>query len=270
MIVMKRFLALLSVCVALVSCGSAKYTVPVELSSPSKSGLSLTGKSISVAYANGGPDSLFLASVAENFACVLEEDYFDGEEAVGLYKVDSPADRDTSAKAGMLDLIMTSGSDVAFLFDVMPSGSSDVPSELRLYAYDSMSKVDTVHFFIGKVTLGKWDADLYGKVVGEKSAVIFSPSWSRENISFYYFSSDTWNEAIENASKYKFKEAIDLWLTLVKSKDAYKAACARYNIAAACYIMGQNSLAVKWLDQCDALYSIPESATIRKKIAARL
>ncbi len=269
---MKRLLTILLFCAALVSCGPSKYSVAVELSSPSKSGLTLAGKSVSVAYTakSVSDDSLFLASVADAFIGILEEEYFDGEEAVGMFKVDEVDGKDNASKEGMLDLIMETGTDIAFLFDVASSGSSATPSELRLYAYDSMDRADTVKVFLGRVSLGKWDADLYGKVVGEKSADIFAPTWSRQNIPFYYFSSDKWNEAIEDASQYKFREAADIWLTLVNSKDQFKAACARYNVAAVCYIFGQNSLALKWLDQCDAVYTIPESSSLRKKVTSRL
>ncbi|MCD8313761.1 MAG: DUF6340 family protein [Bacteroidales bacterium] len=268
---MKRLLSIFLFCAVLVSCGPSKYSVAVELSSPSKSGITLAGKTISVAYTNSGvsADSAFLAYTADSFIETLEKEYFDGEEAVPLYKVDSEPGKDNTSKEGMLDLLMETGTDLVFLFDVAPSGSSSTPSILTLYAYDALNKADTVQSFTGKVTLGKWDPDLYGHVVGEKSADIFSPSWVREYIYFYYFSSDKWNEAVEAASEYRFKDATDIWLTLVSSKDQYKAACAQYNIAAVCYIYGHYDLAAKWLDQADKLYPIPESTTLRKKINSR-
>ncbi len=269
---MNRSVLILSGLVTLVAaCSPSKYSVAVELSSPSKSGISLVGKTVSVAYRNNGDseDSLFLARTADSFIEVLEDEYFDGEESVPLFKVDAAVDEDVTAKDGMVDLIMATGTDLAFLFDVAPSEGGVVTSELKLYAYDSLNPADTVRLYTGKVTLGKWDAALYGQVVGQKSADIFSPQWTREYISFYYFSSDKWNEAVEDASQYKFREAADIWLSLVQSKDTYKAACAQYNIAAVCYIFGQYPLALKWLDMADKNYSIPETAVLRKKVKSR-
>ncbi len=256
----------------LVSCSASKYTVAVDLAGPTKSGVTVMGRTVAVAYSNedNKDHTLFLASAADGFTSSMEEQYFGGDEVVGLYKVDKGEDIQNSSKQGMIDLVMETGSDLVFLFDIDYSGNSTDPSDILLYAYDSFDSADTVRVYSGKVSLGKWDYDLHGRAVGQRSADIFAPTWTRENLAFYYFGSDKWNEAIEAASEYKFKDAVEIWLTLVNSKDSYKAAVAMYNVATVCYLYAQYPLALNWLDQADELYEIPESAPLRRKINKKI
>ncbi len=255
-------------CAMLASCSASKFSVAVDLTGPTKSGVTVMGRTVSVAYNNMDDENhtLFLASAADGFTEVLEEQYFSGDEVVGLFKVDNVEGIDNSSKEGMIDLVMETGSDLVFLFDINYSGNSTDPSEITLYVYDSLDGSDEVRAYSGKVSLGKWDYDLHGRAVGQRSADIFAPTWTRENLAFYYFSSDKWNEAIGDAAAYKFKDAVEIWLTLVNSKDSYKAAAAMYNVATVCYLYAQYPLALSWLDQADQLYEIPESAPLRRKI----
>ncbi len=255
-------------CATLASCSAFKFSVAVDLTGPTKAGVTVMGRTVAVAYneMENEDHTLFLSSVADGFTEALEEQYFSGDEVVNLYKVDYVEGVENSSKEGMVDLVMETGSDLVFLFDVDYSGSSTDPSTIVLYVYDSLDPSDTVRSFSGKVSLGKWDYELHGRAVGQRSADIFAPTWTRENLAFYYFSSDKWNEAVGDAAVYKFKEAVDIWLTLVDSKDPVKAATAMYNIANVCYLYAQYPLALSWLDQADQLYEIPESAPLRRKI----
>ncbi len=261
-----------AVLAVLTSCSASKYTVAVDLTGPTKSGVTVMGRTVAVAYNSMDTEdhTIFLASAADGFTEVIEEQYFSGDEVVGLYKVDKAEGVENSSKEGMIDLVMETGSDLVFLFDVDYSGNSTDPSEIILYVYDSLDPSDTVKSYSGRVSLGKWDYDLHGRAVGQRSADIFAPTWTRENLSFYYFSSEKWNEAIEAAADYKFKDAVEIWLTLVNSKDSYKAAIAMYNIANVCYLYAQYPLALNWLDQADQLCEIPESAPLRRKINKKL
>ena len=50
-----------------------------------------------------------------------------------------------------------------------------------------------------------------------------------------------------------------------------KKACAEYNIAVACYMLGDYALALEWLDRSDADNNMPTlSDAMRKRINARL
>ncbi len=238
----------------------------VEMSSSSKSGMSLNGKNISVSYMDkeNADDELFLSCAAEGFAEALEEDYFDGEKAIGIYKVDEAEGIDNTSKEGMVNLLVDTGADVAFLFDVDTQDSGSF--EMQLYTYDAMNQADTVQVFLGKGSFGTISKSSHGLKVGEKSAEYFTPTWQKESFVFYYFSSDKWNSAAVYANSYKFKEAMDIWLELVDSKDLYKRSCAEYNIAVACYILGERSLAKQWLDRSDNDYKLAESPSFRKKL----
>ncbi len=262
---MKKILvAALIVLVGAVSCSPSRYALSVELSSTSKSGIDLSGKNISVSYMaeENSTDSLFLASAAESFAQSLEEDYYKGEEAIGIFKVDADPDIDNTSKDGMVNLVVDTGVDVAFLFDAV---SEDYDFEMRLYVYDSMDEADTVRVFLGRGVLSAGGAETHGQKVGAKSAEYFTPTWVHSRFNFYYYTTGKWYTALEYVDQYKFAEAIDVWLELVDNKNLYKRSMAEYNIAAACFICGQKSLAEQWLDRSDAHYKLPESAVLRKK-----
>ena len=57
----------------LVSCGPTYFSLGVDMRLPSRSGIVLTGKNMSVTYLDNGTDSLFMSSVAEGFAQALEK-----------------------------------------------------------------------------------------------------------------------------------------------------------------------------------------------------
>ena len=81
---MKRiFPFILSLSLLLVSCGPSRYAVQVEMRYPSKSGVELSGKIISVVYLADGNESgdLFTSSLADGFAYALENDYGTGATA---------------------------------------------------------------------------------------------------------------------------------------------------------------------------------------------
>ena len=71
---------------ALASCAPQAFVVRSEMRGPSKSGLSLAGKSMAVVYlTDGNPrDTLFNASAAGGFASRLEEEYFGGKREIEL------------------------------------------------------------------------------------------------------------------------------------------------------------------------------------------
>ena len=76
-----------------------------------------------------------------------------------------------------------------------------------------------------------------------------------------------WFEALECALQFKWSKAIDLWLKALQSNDPLKRSCAAYNIATACHIMGNDSLAGEWLDFSDKENHISASDTLRKRLS---
>ena len=153
---------------AAVSCGPSAYTLSIETSRPSASGVDLAGKTVSVVYMDNGqePDSLFAASMASAFVMELEDDYFGGDSLVPVFCLDKISGSDYFSKSSMADLLVEAGTDVLFLLDspvfgtdiearTVPSGDGaytavgTIPFSVNLYAYDSMDKRDTVLLFSG-------------------------------------------------------------------------------------------------------------------------
>ena len=156
---------------------------------------------------------------------------------------------------------------------------------MNLYAYDSMGKIDTVYTWSGSRTLNAavstdaytdpkekaWGAlSMQGQKIGEMSSRIFMPEWKAEQYTFIYFESDGWDAASQAAYSYKWKEAIEEWMKLLETNNTLKRSCAEFNIATACYMLGDNELALKWLDRSDEDYPVSLSSGLRKKINARM
>ena len=157
----------------LASCGPLSYTVGVELRQPTRSGLELSGKTLSVAYLDDGNplDSTFIASVSEGFAQRLESEYFGGEPLIQIFNIDKVPGADYSSRDSVINVLMDTGTDVVFVFDSPVLGDvslsapqkvetpvvrdssylveASIPYSLRLYVYDSMNSADKVFTYSG-------------------------------------------------------------------------------------------------------------------------
>ena len=308
MIMKKLIYGVLLLSFAAVSCSPLTFNMSVDMRTPSKSGLSLGNKNLSVIYLDKGEsrDSIFISSVAEGFAQSLEKDYFSGEQAIGIYRVSQGKDADYASKDSLVNLLVETGSDVAFVFDLVDMGETSLTKEVRvaaptsadsmyvaeastpftvkLYSYDAMNAKDTVVTFTGKssartsvYTSGSETEDaLMAKAVdtmseagfatGVQSSNIFLSTWKQSRFTFYYYDADIWYKASQAAYDYDWKTAIDVWMSLMDTKDLRKRSCIEYNLAVTFYILGQKSIASQWLDRSDADYMLPESAFVRSRI----
>ena len=288
----------------LTSCDPQAFSMNIEMRYPSKSGIDLTGKSVAVVYLEdgAGKDSVFSRNMADSFAASLEKEYFGGETSVPLYRIEKTGNGNYASVDSLSRLVMSTGEDVIFLFErprfgeavveqntIAPADTSlsyvvKVPMKMNLYAYDSMGKIDTVYTWSGSRTLNAsvstdaytdpkekaWDAlSMQGQKIGEMSSRIFMPEWKAEQYTFIYFESDGWDVASQAAYSYKWKEAIEEWMKLLETNNTLKRSCAEFNIATACYMLGDNELALKWLDRSDADYPVSLSSGLRKRINAR-
>lgn len=307
------FLTVTAVAAFLSSCAPQAFVMTSEMRMPSKSGLDLGGKSMAVAYLYGEDprDTLFNNALANGFASRLEDDYFGGSSLIELFKLPRAAKGDYSSKDSLVNLILDTGKDVVFLFDVPEFGIPNVgapqkvsgdavspdsswwsaaklPFTTKLYVYDAMNKEDKVLGYAGSNNLsfnlfsdGKTDAGTLGREAwqsgaavseagkaGAKAAASFLPTWKEDSFSVIYYdgAEPAWNKAAESAYAYRWKEAIDLWMTLLGSKSREKRACAEYNIALACFMTGQPDLALEWLDRSDEDTPVSLSAQLRQKI----
>ena len=293
---------------ALAACSPQTLTMNVEMRHPSKSGIDLSRKTMSIVYMDAGTaDTTFSNLVASSLARSLEAEYFRGEEAIGVYKI--PAD---SIDVDLMHrLVMDTGDDVIFLLGVPSFGevaladpvavsnarnvdsafvsSAQIPYNAQLFVYDSMGKTDEVNGFRGssilrvpvfsnggltkealaeKAVLNK---DAGAEMVGTQMSNRFAPTWKTEGYTLYFFDgfNDDWQLAAVYAYDYQWKEAADIWMKYVNANNVEKRACACYDLALAFYMMGDLNLATKWLDRADENASLGLSPGLRKRIDAR-
>ena len=273
----------------------------------SKSGLNLAGKSMGVVYLTSGTSSVdeFNEAIADGFASRLEEDYFGGHQEVGLFKMPAVSGADYSVKDSLVRLVMESGKDVVFLFDVPEIGEPQLGKTMKVagrrvspdstyvtnvstgfttkvYVYDSMNKEDKVLAFNGNKTLS---TDVYsggsptgadvmssfpaiGYKAGNLAANTFLSTWKQDYFPVIYYdgAESAWNRGAEMAYSFQWDKAITEWISLVNSKSAEKRACAAYNIALGCFMSGLPDLAIEWLDRSDKDMPVSLSKDLRKKI----
>lgn len=303
---MKRihFLCLLALA-AVASCGPASYTMEVETRSPSVSGLDLRNKTFSVSFVDKRGDYGIASSLAEGFAEALEKDYFGGEQTIGVYSIADEKGVKYSCKDSLIQIVLGAESDVAFLLeldnfgdlaigDLVETGLSSkdslymvkgtIPYKVGIYAYDSMNPADTVVSYTGSTnawsfiyTSGRENrAEMSEKLLsdfsysaqkaGESCARFFLSGWDSANYRFYYYDSTEWQQAAQAVDEYKWQDAIGIWMNLLDTGNIEKRACLEYNIATACLLLGQKSLAAEWLDRSDKDMKRPSSDWLRKKI----
>lgn len=309
---MKR-LGILLALLALVSCSPQMFLMDVEMRHPSRSGLDLARKSMAVVYLdNGTPaDSAFNGAMASAFARALEKDYFGGDEVIQIYRM--PKGEGNYASLDTLhNLIMDTGDDVVFLFDSTefgelgegsntPTGEKGVgkdsayvnlptlPFKIRLYAYDSMNKVDSVYSYTGanmirpavyndgtisyeQLSRKVWDyVAPSAETIGSQASAKFLSQWQQEQFAIVYYENSEWEQAATDAYNYEWKQALDRWLKIYtdlvnRRGNPEMRACAAYDIGLACFMLGQNELALRWLDRSDADQILSVTEPLRKQI----
>lgn len=254
--------------------------------------------------------SAFSVAVASGFASALEKEYDTGDGSVGVYRMRLFPGGVYSSRDSLVNLLMETGSDAVFLLDTISlgtmtvSGAARVASpasadsafvstasvgySFRMYHFDAMDKSETVKTYAGNsfaepdvYSNGREDPSVLmaraynaleeeGYATGKAIAASFSPVWKHEQYSVTYFEGEKWLTALAKASDYDWKGAMDIWLGLLGSSDILKRSCAQYNIATACLMLGDASLASQWLDLSDESARLPLSDTLRKRIDERL
>ncbi|MBO4339915.1 MAG: hypothetical protein J5835_00605 [Bacteroidales bacterium] len=263
----------LALTVVTAACSPDIYRVNLDVRQPSKSGLNLLGKSVGIVYEQGPTptDSLISANTASAFARELEKDYFNADTLIGLYTI--PV-QDSISVQTLRDLIMDTGEDVVFVMKSTtqaPDANGLIPYRMRLWAYDSMGD-DSLLDFTGRTTLKSVDQDTSNSLA-KLIAPRFKSEWKTESFSFYWFDdmqADQWISALDKIERGDFPGAIKVWESFVKNKNRQKAACASYNIAMGFYLLGEMTLAGRWLDMAEKLENVPLAQALRKRIASHL
>lgn len=301
---------LLAAALAAVACSPQVYPLYLDVRQPSASGLKLSGKEISIVYMDGFTqvDSLFDRQAVSAMARQFEDDYFDGREQVGIFRIPSA---DTVSLDLMHSLVMETGGDVVFLLSsqlgeaapetnqaVAGATSPDsayvcpvsVPVKTRLFVYDSMGE-DKVHRYTGSAvlrplvfnngiltqdglkSLALRNMHKEAENVGQRVSSRFLSTWMTESFSFYYYDSpqsELWIDALLKVLDGKFAAAVDAWAPLTRKGNAQSRACACYNMAQAFYLMEDYALAGRWLDAAEKLEAVSLASGLRKRLAAHL
>lgn len=305
---LKRVVYLLIMSVLLCGCGASRHTVFVEKRNVSKSGMDLSGKSISIVCLENRDQcgELFSEGIAEGFASSLEDDYGTGVGSVGIYRMPVLPDAVYSSKDTLVNLLIDTGSDVVFLIDTLSFGSlkindaekvsypvsvdssyvstGSLPFSVKMFGYDSMNRSDRVYSFNGTSLAvpfaysdGKASESVIkermlssfkevGMEAGKAMSSTFMSQWKNEQYSIFYFDSDRWYKALELAEDFQWHAAMDIWMSFMSSSDPLRRSCAAYNIAVACHILGDDTLAAEWLDLSDSDSKLSASDTLRKRL----
>lgn len=291
----------------LTSCGPSTYALDVELRQPSASGLDLGGKAISVVFLDNGvsEDSLFSATFSQSFAERMDKEYFGGDSLVQVFSLRTRPGAEYSSRDTMINLLTETNADVLFLMDTLHFGqvSASLPADdaagrsfveasfpysVTLYVYDAMYKGDKVFEFSGS-KMAKSCTYLTGNESGEErfrmlkenlvseakssgsaSASSFLAGWESERFIFYIFDSDAWYESYYAVQEYRWKEAMDIWMSMLDTKNLEKKACLEYNLAVACYIQGQYSLAKEWIELSAKDFDLPFTKRVSSMIQSKL
>lgn len=221
------FVLAVAATLCLASCEPEVFSMLVDMRQPSKSGLDLSGKTVSVVYLDdlSGRDTVFNAMVAEGFSKALEEDYFAGKEAINIYRMEKDMAGDYASKDTLVNAAVRSGDDVIFLFDSPSFGDLSIsektavanasepdlrsvrvtaPFKLNMYVYNTMGE-DTVKTYRGSSSIAQqvfckqndsaedveqalWGSlGQIGENTGKKSAGNFLSTWETESFYFYFY-----------------------------------------------------------------------------------
>ncbi len=212
---MKKILILVLLALA-VSCGPTKHAVHVEMRYPSKAGVELVGKNVSVVYLenDNAVATEFCESMADGFAYTLEEEYGLRNGSIGIYRMRSLEGANYGAKDSLFNILMDTGADLVFLFDTVKFGSMSVggpskvasatnpdstyinsatiPFTLRLYCFDAMNETGKVKPF-GGTTIANPVVYSNGK---DNRSTSMSKAWKA-------LGAEGWNAGLEVAESFK-------------------------------------------------------------------
>ncbi|MDD3274039.1 MAG: DUF6340 family protein, partial [Bacteroidales bacterium] len=92
------------------------------------------------------------------------------------------------------------------------------------------------------------------KKLGSSFSSRFFDEWIPVERYLYTFNSSPWADAFRLSQEFKWKEALDIWMTLTDEATPVKRASAAFNIAVALEMMEQYDLAFEWLNVAESNY----------------
>lgn len=267
-VMFSRLAAAAALVLTMSACSYYTYPVAIERKAPSVTGLDLPGKSVSVSFVSAGQkDSVFMSTLAENFAVGLETFLFDSESAIDLFAIRKTKGADYMQKDTLTQLVMSTDADVAFLFDspeYTVDGKDTTYVRMKFYVYDSMAEVDSVYAFSGRKKYA--NLDKLPTETGTQFAQYFQPQWKQEEVKVYFSDDEMTQQAALFASDFQWAKALNIWLDMTGSKNLQKRALMSYNVALACHMLGNDEMALTWLDRAEATYEVGQAKSLRARI----
>lgn len=102
-------------------------------------------------------------------------------------------------------------------------------------------------------------------VVGESLASGLTHQWEKqERLLVNYPEDEAWEKPLALAMKFRWDEAVALWMPMTSSPNARIAAYAAYNIAVGCEMMERFALAREWADFSVKKYRFRENAELKE------
>jgi hypothetical protein len=96
--------------------------------------------------------------------------------------------------------------------------------------------------------------------IGERAGSELSTKWNTQEWMLINYPGDaTWNSAYLLARSFKWSDAIAKWMPLTEDSNSQKASFAAFNIAVACEMMEERSLAREWIDFALGKYKFQEA-----------
>jgi hypothetical protein len=305
---MKRTLVLISwLILLLASCGPVKTYVNVEAQGESEHIIPIEGRRVGVITVSDSEDrdSALVSELGMGIAQKIESEMGTESGSIGVYSVS--AVNGGIREPGSLDLLaVQTNTDMIIAFDSLYVGSYTIargenayyegnirslvsvmlPISFNVMAYDveklateySREISDTITWTImaeeviqNSAAIAQANAHLKEafKGVGEKVASIFLPSWNQEERMIVCYGGSKWENAYYLAHDFKWEQAMDVWLELVKGGAPEKQGAAAYNLAVACEILGKYDTALKWLDFAESKCYFAQMTTLRKKLQER-
>ncbi len=268
---MKKILQLLVIAALASACTPESFSMLVEQKQLSEVGVDLSGKSVSVVYLESGDarGDAFAGSFADGLAQGVEAEFYDGERSINVFSTPRDPKGDYAAKDSLVRFIMETESDVVFLVDNPVDGKS------RTFLYDSMNQRDKVVRLEGDIreVLAERNEDMFkssAQHCGLQLSKLFKLEWKTQLLDVIYYQGSQWLQAADYAYDFQWKEAMRIWLELVKSDNLEKASCAQYNLAVGCYMLGRYQLAKEWLELSDKTCPLSVSRGLKEKIEALL
>lgn len=102
-------------------------------------------------------------------------------------------------------------------------------------------------------------------VVGESLASGLTHQWEKqERLLVNYPEDEAWEKPLALAMKFRWDEAVALWMPMTSSPNARIAAYAAYNVAVGCEMMERFALAREWADFSVKKYRFRENAELKE------